>query len=90
MLRPGLSTAASVGAQQIETTPYNQGNCQFAAEVLNANLRRVAAERGSEADARFWCEPGASAHRVCRKHPRQTICPSPLLAYSSLDGQYGF
>lgn len=52
------SMLADRGAPQIEATPYNQGNCQFAAEVLNADLRRVAAEQDGEPNARFWCEPG--------------------------------
>ena len=34
---------------------YNQNNCQTAADVLNANVRRL---NGGNLPAKFWCERG--------------------------------
>lgn len=50
--------AADKGAPSVDALPYNQGNCEFAAQVLNANLRRLAAQKNAEPDVRFWCEQG--------------------------------
>lgn len=55
--------AADKGAPGVDPLPYNQGNCEFAADVLNANLRRTmaeeSAEENAEPDVRFWCESGS-------------------------------
>ncbi|WP_123905444.1 hypothetical protein [Sphingobium cloacae] len=48
--------AADKGAPAIDPKPYNQGNCEFAAEILNENIRR---QSGGEMPAHFWCEKGA-------------------------------
>ena len=50
--------AADKGDPGVDPLPYNQGNCEFAAQVLNENLRRIAASKGAQPNARFWCEQG--------------------------------
>ena len=46
--------AADKGAV-VNEKPYNQGNCEMASEVLNANARRL---NNGKLPARFWCEKG--------------------------------
>jgi hypothetical protein len=38
-----------------EPQPYNQGNCEFDAKVLNDNAKRL---NNGKALFQFWCEPG--------------------------------
>jgi hypothetical protein len=50
--------SADKGTPRFDLVPFNQGNCEFVAKVLNENLERIAASKNGKPDARFWCEPG--------------------------------